>query len=276
MIASVNGVYARLVLDVGPSQVVDAAHRLGITSPLDPIPSIALGGLRVGVSPFEMASAYSTFANLGVHMPGHGVARVVGPDGKLAYDEKKLQGTQAIDPGVAYTMNDVLQDVVKKGTGRRAAFGRPLAGKTGTTQEYHDAWFVGYTPDLVTAVWVGYRRGQVSMRNVRGVTVVGGTFPSQIFKAFMTKALADVPEHEFEVPTDSFVTVVLGYSRDCVARLGQRGVEVSMPLTLIPARDCGPYTRPTSRPGTSSPSPSPSASSQPSPSPSPEPQPTQT
>ncbi len=111
------------------------------------------------------------------------------------------------------------------------------------------------------------------MRNIRGVTVVGGTFPSQIFKAFMTKALADVPEHEFEVPTDSFVTVVLGYSRDCVARLGQPGVEVSMPVTLIPAKDCAPYTRPTSRPSTSSPSPSPSASSQPSPSPSPSPEP---
>lgn len=276
MINSVNGVYARLVLDVGPSQVVDAAHRLGITSELDPIPSIALGGLRVGVSPFEMASAYSTFANLGVHMPGHGVARAVGPDGKIVFDEKKLKGTQAVDPGVAYTINDVLQDVVRRGTGRRAAIGRPLAGKTGTTQEYHDAWFVGYTPDLVTAVWVGYRRGQVSMRNVRGVRVVGGTFPSQIFKAFMTKALDDVPEHEFPVPTGSFVTVVLGYSRDCVARLGQPGVEVSMPLTLIPSRDCPSYTRRSPRPSSPSPSPSATTSASPKPSPSPEPQPTGT
>jgi len=276
MINSVNGVYARLVLDVGPDKVVDAAHRLGITSELDPIPSIALGGLRVGVSPFEMASAYSTFANLGVHMPGHGVARAVGPEGKTVFDDKKLEGTQAVDPGVAYTINDVLQDVVRQGTGRRAALGRPLAGKTGTTQEYHDAWFVGYTPDLVTAVWVGYRRGQVSMRNVRGVRVVGGTFPSQIFKAFMTTALKDVPEHEFETPKDSFVTVVLGYSRDCVARLGQPGVEVSMPVTLVPARDCPPYTRPSPKPSPSGPSPSPSASTEPNPSPSPEPQPTAT
>ncbi|MFY9588260.1 MAG: PBP1A family penicillin-binding protein [Actinomycetota bacterium] len=276
MINSVNGVYARLVLDVGPENVVDAAHRLGISSELDPIPSIALGGLRVGVSPFEMASAYSTFANLGVHMPGHGVARAVSTDGTVLFDEKKLKGTQAVDPGVAYTINDVLQDVVRKGTGRRAQIGRPLAGKTGTTQEYHDAWFVGYTPDLVTAVWVGYRRGQVSMRNVRGITVVGGTFPSQIFKAFMTKALADVPEHKFPVPTGSFVTVVLGYNRDCVARLGQPGVEVSMPLTLIPSRDCPAYSRPSPKPSAPSPSPSASSSPEPNPSPSPEPQPTAT
>jgi 1A family penicillin-binding protein len=274
MINSVNGVYARLVLDVGPSNVVDAAHRLGIRSQLDAIPSIALGGLRVGVTPLEMASAYSTFANMGVHMPTHGVAKAVGPDGKTVFDETKLKGIEAIDPGVAYTVNDVLQDVVRQGTGRHAQIGRPLAGKTGTTEEYHDAWFVGYTPDLVTAVWVGYRRGQISMRNVRGVKVVGGSFPSQIFRSFMSFALADVPPHTFEVPTGSFVNVVLGYSRDCVARLGQPGVEVSMPITLIPTKDCPAYVRPTAKPtpqGTASgsPSPAPQPSASPSPSPSP-------
>ena len=113
------------------------------------------------------------------------------------------------------------------------------------------------------------------MRNVRGVRVVGGTFPSQIFKAFMTTALADVPEHEFPVPTDSFVTVVLGYSRDCVARLGQPGVEVTMPITLIPTRDCAPYSKPSPKPSGSA-SASPTATAAPNPSPSPEPQPTGT
>jgi penicillin-binding protein 1A len=268
MINSVNGVFARLVLDVGPSSVVDVAHRLGITSPLDAIPSISLGGLRIGVSPFEMASAYSSFANLGVHMPGHGVARAVGPDGKPVFDEKELKGTKAVDPGVAYTINDVLQDVVQKGTGRRAQIGRPLAGKTGTTEEYHDAWWVGYTPDLVTAIWVGYRRGQISMRNVRGVRVVGGSFPSQIFRAFMTKALAGVPPHGFEAPLESFVTVVLGYNRTCVARLGQPGVEVRMPATLIPDEDC-----PASAPQTTRPSPSAAPTGGPPPTGSPGPSP---
>jgi penicillin-binding protein 1A len=271
-------VYARLVLDVGPSKVVDVAHRAGISSELDPLPSIALGGLRVGVSPFEMANAYATFANLGVKMPGHGVARAVGPGGESVFEETSVKGVQVIDPGVAYTMNDVLQDVVERGTGRRAQIGRPLAGKTGTTQEYHDAWFVGYTPDLVTAVWVGYRKAQISMRNVRGITVVGGSFPSQIFRSFMTKALEGVPEHEFEVPRDSFVTVVLGYSRDCVARLGQSGVEVSLPASLIPARDCS-VSRPTPK-SSAKPSASPSAGPagpEPSPAPTePEPVPTPT
>ncbi|MGH2728492.1 MAG: penicillin-binding transpeptidase domain-containing protein, partial [Actinomycetota bacterium] len=268
MINSVNGVYARLVLDVGPSKVVDAAYRLGITSELDPLPSIALGGLRVGVSPFEMANAYATFANLGVHMPGHGVARAIGPDGETVFDDKDIKGVRAIDAGIAYTLNDVLQDVVERGTGRRAQIGRPLAGKTGTSQEYHDAWFIGYTPDLVTAIWVGYRKAQISMRNVRGITVVGGSFPSQIFRSFMTRALAGVPEHEFEVPEQEFVTVVLGFRRDCVARLGQSGVEVSMPASLIPAKDCPPYT-----PKQSTPKPSASPSAGPT-GPAPEPEPT--
>ena len=273
MINSVNGVYARLVLDVGPENVVDVAHRLGITSPLDPIPSIALGGLRVGVSAFEMATAYSTFANLGVHMPPHGVARAVGPDGQVVFDETKLKGTQAIDPGVAYTMNDVLQDVVKFGTGRHAQLGRPLAGKTGTTQNNADAWFIGYTPDLVTAVWVGHRTGQVPMKHVHGIKVVGGTFPSQIFKEFMTKALADTPPSDFPIPTGSFVKVVLGFSRNCVARLGQPGVEVTLPLPLLPDKDCPAYVRsprPTPAPsGSGTPSPEPSGSGSPTPQPSP-------
>jgi penicillin-binding protein 1A len=272
MIFSVNGVYARLVLDVGPQSVVDVAQRVGISSELDALPSIALGGLRVGVSPFEMASAYSTFANLGVHMPSHGVARAIGSDGDRVFDETKIKGTQALDPGIAYTINDVLQDVVKKGTGRHAEFGRPLAGKTGTTEEYHDAWFMGYTPDLVTAVWVGYRRGQISMRNVRGVRVVGGSFPSQIFKSFMTKALADVPPHSFEVPTGSFVTVALGYGRDCVARLGQSGVEVSMPVTLVPTKDCPAYSpRPQPSPSPGATGPPPTGTPEPAPSPAPSP-----
>jgi penicillin-binding protein 1A len=274
MVNSVNGVYARLVLDVGPSNVVDAAHRLGITSELDPIPSIALGGLRVGVSPFEMANAYATFANLGVKMKGHGVATATGPDGQVVFDESSLKGVNAIDPGIAYTMNEVLQDVVERGTGRRAQIGRPLAGKTGTSQEYHDAWFIGYTPDLVTAVWVGYRKAQISMRNVRGITVVGGSFPSQIFRSFMTKALAGVPEHEFQVPRESFVTVVLGFGKNCVARIGQSGVEVSIPVSMVPTRDCPAYApRSTSSPKQSAgPSASPSASPEPEPPP-PEPSP---
>ena len=277
MIASVNGVYARLVLDVGPENVVDAAHRLGITSELDPIPSIALGGLRVGVSAFEMASAYSTFANLGVHMQPHGVAAAVGPDGKTVYDEHRIKGMEAVDPGVAYTVNDVLQDVVRRGTGRHAQIGRPLAGKTGTTQNNADAWFIGYTPDLVTAVWVGHRQGQIPMKNVHGIKVVGGTFPSQIFKAFMSTVLAGTPPHAFPVPTGSFVNVVLGYSRDCVARLGQPGVEVTMPLPLLPDKDCPVYVRsprPTPKPTSGSPSPEPNASGSPSTEPSPKPSPT--
>ncbi|TMK20448.1 MAG: hypothetical protein E6G68_04675 [Actinobacteria bacterium] len=175
------------------------------------------------------------------------------------------------------TVNDVLQDVVRRGTGRHAQIGRPLAGKTGTTQNNADAWFIGYTPDLVTAVWVGHRQGQIPMKNVHGIKVVGGTFPSQIFKAFMSTVLAGTPPHAFPVPTGSFVNVVLGYSRDCVARLGQPGVEVTMPLPLLPDKDCPVYVRsprPTPKPTSGSPSPEPNASGSPSTEPSPKPSPT--
>src|SRR5207302_1851202 len=121
---SVNAVYARLVMDIGPGAVAGMAQRAGITTPLEPYPSIALGALRYGVSPLEMASAYGTFANDGVHMPPHGIALAKDASGNVLSDEGALRGTPAMDEGIAYEVTSVLQDVARYGTGANARIGR--------------------------------------------------------------------------------------------------------------------------------------------------------
>jgi penicillin-binding protein 1A len=200
---SINAVYMRLVLDVGPDNVADFAHRAGITANLKcasaggylevSCPSIGIG--QVNVSPLEMAGAYSTFANNGLHMPTHGVAEVVDARGRKTFDDKKVKGQQTIDPNVAYTITNVLQTVACCGTARPANIGRPMAAKTGTSDAHKDVWLMGYTPDLVTAVWVGHRRPQSLGGHAWGATVA-----APIWRTFMGKAHANIPVHDFLNP----------------------------------------------------------------------------
>lgn len=196
---SINSVFAQLILEVGAEKVVDMAKRLGITTDVTAVPAIALGGLERGVSPLEMASAYGTFANAGTHMPAHGILRVTEADGTVL-DEAAYEGEEAISPAVAYLTTDLLKGVISRGTGKAAKIGRPAAGKTGTTQEYRDAWFVGYTPHLSAAVWVGHPEGQLEMKDVHGRKVTGGSFPAEIWAAFMKKASEAYPSSDFERP----------------------------------------------------------------------------
>lgn len=205
-IHSVNCLYARLVMDVGPKNVVEIAKKMGITSPLDPVPSIALGGLRIGVHSLEMASAYATLANDGNYTPPIAVIKVTDIDGKVL-EENKPDPKQVISPATAYLTTDILEDVIRSGTGRRANIGRPAAGKTGTAQRYRDAWFCGYTPDLACAVWVGYPQAQIEMRNVHGMRVFGGTFPAQIWAKFMRKSLENTPPTQFVAAPAGIVRV---------------------------------------------------------------------
>ncbi|TLM71363.1 MAG: PBP1A family penicillin-binding protein [Actinobacteria bacterium] len=186
---SVNSVYAQLILQVGADETVETAEKMGISTKLNADPAIALGGLETGVSPIEMASAYGTLANGGTATQPYGIVQVTNQSGAelLAVAPKPSAG---IDPAVAYLETDMLTGVITRGTGTAAAIGRPAAGKTGTTQEYRDAWFVGYTPDLVAAVWVGYPEAQREMTNVHGRKVTGGSFPAQIWAKFMKAALA--------------------------------------------------------------------------------------
>ena len=195
-VRSVNVVFARLIRDVGPQRVAQMAKAMGITSPIDPYPSIALGALTNGVNPLEMASAVGTLACNGVHYEPICVTKVTDAEGNIIM-ENIPKGRRVVREDVAAVVNSILQDAVRHGTGRAARIDRPQAGKTGTTDNYADAWFCGYTPDLSAAVWVGYPQGLVPMRNVHGITVYGGTFPAQIWKKFAEKALEDVPPSDF-------------------------------------------------------------------------------
>ncbi len=197
---SVNSVFARLILKIGPEKVVQTAERMGLHAGITPVPAIALGGLADGVTPLEMADAYATLAAGGVHAVPYGISEVTDAKGKLLFSAKP-KSEAAIDPDVAYLTTDILKGVIKRGTGTAAAIGRPAAGKTGTTQQNRDAWFVGYTPQLAAAVWMGYPEGQKAMVNIHGRTVYGGLYPARMWAAFMRAALANVPVQEFTKPT---------------------------------------------------------------------------
>ena len=194
-----NTVYAQMILDLGPELVVDIAKRMGITSQLDPYPAIALGGLTYGVSPLEMASAYATLANAGEHISPTIILKIKDAEGNVLW-EANPKRTQAISAGVAYEVTRILQRNIWSGTGTRADIERPAAGKTGTAQEYYDAWFCGYTPHLSTAVWMGHPEAQIEMNDVHGIRVTGGSFPAEMWHKFMFDADRDYPEEEFSEP----------------------------------------------------------------------------
>jgi penicillin-binding protein 1A len=185
-----NTVYAQLILDLGPEAVRETAKLMGITTKLDAYPAEGLGGLRLGVSPLEMADAYATLASGGMRNTPKAITRVVFPDGK-SDDLGKPERTRAFSDGVAYEVTKILEQNVQAGTGTAASIGCPAAGKTGTTDNFNDAWFVGYTPKLASAVWVGYPNALVEMRSVHGISVAGGTFPAAIWHDYMTVAHGD-------------------------------------------------------------------------------------
>jgi penicillin-binding protein 1A len=200
-IASDNTVFAQLDLDVGPKSVAATAKSMGISTKLDGIPAEGLGGLRIGVSPLEMASAYATLAAGGVHRRPVAVAKVVFPNGHVERPERSRPQRVLPEP-VAWEVTRLLQDNINEGTGTAAYTGCPgQAGKTGTTDEYTDAWFAGYQPNLSTAVWVGYpESNDISMTSVHGTTVFGGTFPADIWHSLY--AGAGVPCEEFTEPDE--------------------------------------------------------------------------
>jgi penicillin-binding protein 1A len=200
-IASDNTVFAQLDLDVGPKAVAHTAKAMGITTQLDGIPAEGLGGLRIGVSPLEMASAYGTLAAGGVHRKPIAVEKVVYPNGHVERPERARPERVLSEP-VAWEVTRLLQDNITEGTGTAAYTGcGGQAGKTGTTDEYTDAWFAGYQPNLSTAVWVGYpESNDISMTSVHGLTVFGGTFPGEIWHSLY--ANAGVPCEEFTEPEE--------------------------------------------------------------------------
>jgi penicillin-binding protein 1A len=181
-LSSDNTVYAQLILDLGPKKVCETAKLLGITTKLDCYPAEGLGGLTRGVTPLEMAGAYATLANGGVRHRPTGIEKVVFPDGK-SEDLSNSQGKRVLTDGEAYEVTRILEMNVQSGTGTAANYGCPAAGKTGTTDEAKDAWFVGYTPTLSTAVWVGYPKAGIAMPGAQG-----GTYAAPVWHAFMVPA----------------------------------------------------------------------------------------
>ena len=202
IVSSDNSVFAQLTDLVGPKEIVKTAHSLGIRSHLAPYFSIGLGS--GAVSPLEMARAYATFANDGRRVDGSEFGnqpRVVETVERIRsgrVDENAPRPTQVMDEGHAELLTSMLENVVREGTGKRAYIpGLQIAGKTGTTDNYGDAWFVGYTPDLVVAVWVGYPDSlRPMLTEFEGEPVAGGTLPALIWKSFMEKVERD--------ETDSF------------------------------------------------------------------------
>jgi penicillin-binding protein 1A len=198
-VASDNTVFAQLDLDVGPRDVAETAHSMGITSPLDGIPAEGIGGLRVGVSPLEMADAYATLASGGIRHDPVAIRRVAFPGGRVERPDRDPP-RRVVSEAVAYEVTRLLHDNITEGTGTAAYTGCPgQAGKTGTTDRETDAWFAGFQPNLSTVVWVGYPQSNaIEMTSVHGITVFGGTFPAEIWHSLYSGA--EVPCEEFSQP----------------------------------------------------------------------------
>jgi penicillin-binding protein 1A len=200
-----NTVYAQLTLDVTPEAVARMAQKLGVRSRLDVdgayVPSIGLGAMDV--SPLDMASAYATLAAGGIYSEPMAIRKVVLPDGEdTSAGWGKPKRKRVISDGVADTVTRILEQNVRYGTGVAAYYGQPAAGKTGTTEEWSDAWFCGYTPRLGTTVWVGYPKGKIPMTSVHGIPVTGGSFPAQIWHLFMSSAIGQLEPVDFPEPKD--------------------------------------------------------------------------
>jgi len=189
---SINTVAVRVSQEAGLDHVIAVARRLGITSNMLAVPSIALGATEVNL--LELTGAYAHLANGGVMVQPYGITSIETVSGNVLYQRQGSGSGIVLKPYVVSQMNEMLRSVVNEGTGRAATIGRPVAGKTGTTSDYKDAWFIGFTPDLVTGVWVG------NDDNMPMKKVTGGMLPAQIWHDFMQPALADVPVSD--IPTD--------------------------------------------------------------------------
>jgi penicillin-binding protein 1A len=214
-INSVNTVYAQLIMEVGARDVARNASTMGIRSKVRAYPSAVLGTNEVNT--LEMASAYGTLATMGRYTPPIAVERITDAQGNLIYEaEPDLR--ERINPGVAWTTVQMLRKVVQEGTGTQANLGRPVAGKTGTAQQWTNAWFVGFIPQLVGAVWVGFPQGQIPMIHprVRVAKVLGGTWPTEIWHAFMVNATRDMRVMDFRRPAFGYVAVALDVTQRCL------------------------------------------------------------
>mgnify|MGYP000058204585 FL=1 len=192
LINSVNIIAIKILIDTGWQPVIDNAKKMGIESKLEPFYSLALGGLEVNL--LELTSAYSTFAARGVHSPVHGITRVINQKGEILY-QNKPQPTKVFEPGTNAIMTWMMRGVVNEGTATSAQIGRPVAGKTGTTDKERDLWFIGFVPQLVTGVWLGNDNNQP--------TGNASSTAAYAWSRFMTTAVKDFPPQDFPPRPDN-------------------------------------------------------------------------
>jgi penicillin-binding protein 1A len=199
---SINTITVQVMQRAGIGHVLATAHRLGIASGLARDASIALGTGEVNL--LELVSAYAPFANGGVGVLPYGIAEIRDSDGKLVYRRSGSGLGTVVQPELVGLMNQMLSGVIAYGTGKSAALGRPAAGKTGTTQEYRDAWFIGYTTEIVAGVWLG-NDDDTPMNKV-----TGGSLPALAWRNFMLAATKDMPVRPLPSPAPAPVAQVSG------------------------------------------------------------------
>jgi penicillin-binding protein 1A len=226
---SINVVTVKLQERIGINRTIQVARRLGVASPLDLNLSLALGTSDLTL--LELTSAYGVLANQGVWMPTTAIRHVTSAQGKLL-EEHVPEGREALSPEMAYVITHMLRGVVERGTGQAAkALGRPIAAKTGTTNDYSNAWFIGFTPRLSTGVWIGYDRPRSLGREE-----TGGRTAVPIWTAYMARVLGDSPREDFPVPERvSLVPIDLDPSNECV-----RVVTMAFVRGTEPSVSCGP------------------------------------
>jgi penicillin-binding protein 1A len=252
---SINTVYMQLIEKADPGKVADLAMRTGVGATLssledrpklDKLPSLALGASEV--STLQLAAAYGTWANRGLYCAPYVVEEITdlsgrritipGVDGRPA-QKHRVQRRPVVSQNVADTINYALQGVIEEGSGIRADIGRPAAGKTGTTNDFTDARFVGYTPNLVASVWMGHNDPKQKLENVHGVrNVSGSSFPAQIWHDFMTISLKDTPPEAFVPP------VFDGKVLNSTTTLPPPPTTITPPTTLLPPPTAPPSTAP--------------------------------
>ena len=226
---SINSIAVQLSETVGRDKVIDMARKLGITSDMSPDPSIALGTNEVTL--LDMTKAYAHLASNGISVAPFCITRVDASDGRKLYEHVPVSSGEVLQGSVVRMMNDMLVAVTTTGTGRGAQFGRPVAGKTGTTSDYRDAWFVGFTPNLVTGVWVGNDDTKPMKK------VSGGSLPASIWRQYMSAALKGTPVAQ--IPTQSGS----GFLSGILPWFSQPDAPLVSPAPKAP-QDKGPFGQP--------------------------------
>jgi len=208
-IHSVNVVYAQLTMEVGADNIEKLLIDMNIHD-IGNNPAIGLGGLEKGITPLDISKIFSTLASGGIYHEPVCITKITDSKGEILYEyapEKSSETKRIIDEPKAFLITQILQRVITEGTGKNANIGRPCAGKTGTTSDFRDAWFAGYTPELVTIVWMGHQDNNKPMEPINGRSITGGAFTAEIWREFMSETLKDKPVSQFKVPGDGLVEI---------------------------------------------------------------------